>query len=175
MSEAKKNAIPLGTTILRCDPFAHVVKMDKLAYVCDNCFEESHDDEQPFKKCTRCKVAHYCGVKCQKASWRDLHKEECEYLTRVRPNMPTDTARLMARIVLRLRKGGGALAVEAPGGERRRFDDLQSHRREMVKDRGRMEAFDAFFLVVKECFGDATPQKDEMLGEKYVATAMNSV
>ena len=41
----------------------------------------------------------------QKASWRDLHKEECTYLAAVAPRVPTDTARLMARAVIRLRKG----------------------------------------------------------------------
>ena len=41
----------------------------------------------------------------QKTSWKDLHKDECAYLTAVAPRVPTDTARLMARAVIRLRKG----------------------------------------------------------------------
>ena len=102
---------------------------------------------------------------CQKASWKDLHKEECEYLAKVSPNIPTDTVRLMSRIVVRLRKGGGAKTVEAPGGFFRRFDDLESHRKEIVKDSHRTEGFNAFFRVVQECFGDSTPQKDDMLGK----------
>ena len=41
----------------------------------------------------------------QRASWKDLHKDECAYLSAVAPRVPTDTARLMARAVIRLRKG----------------------------------------------------------------------
>ena len=40
-----------------------------------------------------------------------------------------------------------------------------SHRREIVGDSGRIEAFQAFFEVVKKCFGELTPPKDEMLGK----------
>lgn len=25
----------------------------------------------------RCKVSQYCGVACQKAAWKQVHKEEC--------------------------------------------------------------------------------------------------
>ena len=39
-----------------------------------------------------------------------------------------------------------------------------SHRKEIVRDSGRIEAFQAFFEVVKDCFGEFTPPKDEMLG-----------
>jgi SET and MYND domain-containing protein len=95
----------LRTTVLTCEPFAHVVIQDKREFVCDNCFAESENPEEPFKKCTSCKFVHYCSVRCQKASWKDLHREECAYLTRLGPRVPTDTARIMARTVLRLRKG----------------------------------------------------------------------
>ena len=62
-----------GTTILKCDPFCHIVREDKRPSVCDNCFFEVADDdpEVALKKCTQCKVARYCGVRCQ-GSYDDL-------------------------------------------------------------------------------------------------------
>ena len=60
-----------GTTVLRCDPFCHIVKEDRRATVCDNCFAEAATEDEaevnPLKKCTRCKVAWYCGVGCQES------------------------------------------------------------------------------------------------------------
>ena len=61
--------------------------------------------------------------------------------------------------------GGASKTVACPGGVRRRFDDLMSHRKEIVGDSKRIEAFQAFFEVVKNCFGELTPPKDEMLGK----------
>ena len=55
-----------GTTILECEPFCHIVSEVRRATVCDNCFVEvTADAEFPLKKCTRCKVVWYCGVRCQ--------------------------------------------------------------------------------------------------------------
>ena len=64
------NSMKRGTTVLRCDPFCHIVKEDRRATVCDNCFAEANEDEAevPLKKCTRCKVAWYCGVGCQEST-----------------------------------------------------------------------------------------------------------
>ena len=62
------------------------------------------------------------------------------------------------------KKGDASKTVCCPGGVKRRFDDLMSHRKEIVRDSGRIEAFQAFFEVVKDCLGELTPPKDEMLG-----------
>ena len=57
-----------GTTILKCEPFCYIVREDKRPSVCDNCFAEVAEVDDPevaLKKCTQCKVARYCGVRCQ--------------------------------------------------------------------------------------------------------------
>ena len=54
----------------------------------------------------------------QKAAWRDLHKDECTYLAAVAPRVPTDTARLMARAVIRLRKGELQLHMNGVSSDR---------------------------------------------------------
>ena len=72
-----------------------------------------------------CKYVHYCGTACQKAGWtgssnnfKSGHREECAYLRRVSPKFPPDTVRLIARIILRLRCGGGLDVAETPDGSR---------------------------------------------------------
>ena len=70
-----------------------------------------------------CRYVRYCSVTCQKAAWtgsssglKSGHREECAHLQRVTPKIPTDTVRLLARIILRLRCGGGLEVAEIPNG-----------------------------------------------------------
>lgn len=70
--------------------------------------------------------------------------------------------------------GGAVQTVKLPNGSMRRFDDLLSHRKNIVKDSHRIEAFNAFFAVLRECFGpEGTPPKDEVL-EIYGRILINS-
>ena len=53
------------------------------------------------RRCTGCLVVYYCGRSCQKSGWNE-HKGECQNLVKVRPNIPSDSVRLIARIILKL-------------------------------------------------------------------------
>ena len=33
-------------------------------------------------KCSKCNVASYCGVECQRIAWKSHHKRECKLLLR---------------------------------------------------------------------------------------------
>ena len=33
-------------------------------------------------KCSKCHVAFYCGVECQRIAWKSHHKQECKLLHR---------------------------------------------------------------------------------------------
>ena len=33
-----------------------------------------------YKRCSKCKVCHYCSSRCQKAHWQAGHKEDCKYM-----------------------------------------------------------------------------------------------
>jgi hypothetical protein len=46
--------------------------------------------EGKFRKCSRCKAAHYCSVACQKYDWQ-FHKRTCKQF--VAPGMPASLAR----------------------------------------------------------------------------------
>lgn len=81
-----------------------------------------------------------------------LFREECAYLRSISPKVPTDTVRLIARIIIKLRGGGNKTVAVLPDGSRRRFDDLMSHAKEIVRDSCRIRAFEAFFGVLMDCF-----------------------
>ncbi len=70
---------------------------------CDHCLYQT-DKPGQLKKCTGCHYLYYCGRQCQRPSW-PAHRDECAYLRAVSPKVPTDTVRLIARIILRLRNG----------------------------------------------------------------------
>ena len=107
-----------------------------------------------FHRCSGCKTVRYCGSKCQRAGWTGgLHADECKVLKSVAPRTPPDTVRLLARIVLKLKAGGSRVAPDLPDGSQRSFGDLECHSKEVLNDEERMEAFNAYFEVLRQCFG----------------------
>jgi len=85
------------------------------------------------------------------------------YLKKVAPKIPPDTVRLMARIILKLRNGGAKECDVLPDGQQRYFDDLLTHQKEIVRDSSRIEAFQNFYLVLKDCLDKFLPPKSEVL------------
>ena len=69
--------------------------------------------------------------------------------------------------------GGSTEVAKLPDGSCRRFDDLQSHTREIVKDSCRIKAFVCFFGVLQELFRDNIPPKSEVL-DIYGRVLINS-
>lgn len=116
-----------------------------------------------------CKVVYYCEKQgCQKNAWLTYHREECAYLRKVAPNVPTHTVRLMARIILKLRNVEGRRQFDElpdwPEGQNQRyFDDLLSHQKEIVRDPERIEAFHAFYVILQKCLGEKLPPKSDVL------------
>ena len=85
-------------------------------------------------------------------------RDECRALKSVSPRTPPDTVRLIARLVWRLRAGGGREAPHLPAGPdgtkgQRSFEDLMTHSKDVRKDQERMEAFDAYFAVLTQFLG----------------------
>ena len=153
----------IGEEVFRCQPFAHVVSSAFKERICDFCLVSS-SPEKLFKKCSACKLTYFCTVTCQKKAWATYHRDECLYLRKVTPKIPTDTVRLIARVIFKLRQGGRMDRAQLPDGSQRYFEDLMSHQKNIVKDEHRIEAFLSFFAVLQECLGvDNLPPKSEIL------------
>ena len=70
--------------------------------------------------------------------------------------------------------GEGKTEVDIPfNGGKRRFFDLLPHTAEIVRDPPRIEAFQAYYGVLKDCFPVGLPEKDELL-EIYGRVLINS-
>jgi hypothetical protein len=92
----------LGETIVRCEPFAHAVHENHRESVCDSCLMSSGSSS--LQLCAACKNVLYCGRECQRAAWKEAHREECRFF-REGGRFHLVTARLIARIVVKLRAG----------------------------------------------------------------------
>lgn len=42
------------------------------------CFRTERHDQPQFARCSRCKVAIYCGRECQRKDWTERHKQVCK-------------------------------------------------------------------------------------------------
>ncbi|KYO23857.1 histone-lysine N-methyltransferase SMYD3-like [Alligator mississippiensis] len=65
------------------------------------CFHGQQFRNEDLLRCSQCKIARYCGKRCQKEDWQD-HKRECKCLKSIEPNIPPDSVRLVGRIVFKL-------------------------------------------------------------------------
>lgn len=78
-------------------------------------------------KCTGCQYVYYCNRHCQKSAWK-IHKSECKNMKRCQPLTLPDTARLMARIIIKLRDGQGSEKGYYLTDRYRTFNDLMSRK-----------------------------------------------
>ena len=111
--------------MLRCLPFAHVVALESRETVCDGCMRVA--SETIYQKCSGCKAVYYCTVDCQRNAWVNYHRKECKCLRKVSPKIPTDTVRLMARIIFKLQEGELKTFATLPDGTKRYLEDLMTH------------------------------------------------
>ena len=95
------------------------------------------------------------------------HRHECQYLRKVNPNIPTDTPRLMARVIFRLRQGAMRDAATLPDGSQRYFEDLMTHQKSIVRDAQRIEAFQNFYAVLEDCFSGMNLENIKSIGFFY--------
>ncbi|CAM4648661.1 unnamed protein product [Leuciscus chuanchicus] len=86
-----------GEVIHSCEAFAFCIAKDFLKTTCQSCLKRG----QSLSRCSQCKTARYCSIQCQKQAWLD-HKRECKCLQRLQPRIPTDSVRLVARIIFKL-------------------------------------------------------------------------
>ncbi|XP_071802514.1 histone-lysine N-methyltransferase SMYD3-like [Asterias amurensis] len=113
--------VKAGCLLLTEEPFEFVVKNGERGYYCDQCLAKRDDI---LHKCSACRFAYYCNRDCQRAAWSS-HKLECEGISRVTPNVPSDHVRLMSRLS-RKRKKQPAATVNGSVTFPTHIDHLQS-------------------------------------------------
>lgn len=99
-----------GAVIISEKPFAYTLNVRNADRLCHTCLKESPN----LSTCSRCKEVSYCSSECQKADRVD-HTKECQSICKVKPHVPTQTMRLMLRVIRRLdresQKGDGSVCA----------------------------------------------------------------
>lgn len=154
-----KKEIPQGGIILEENPFVYILCSKFRTERCDYCFKKG----QP-SKCSGCQYTYYCGRACQKGGW-SVHKLECQYLKQIRPKILPDAARMLARLIKILEKGGHNTRSFYSDKKYRKFKDLMSHYPNLKNDNSRMEHFSSLYGVLYEFFrGESLPNSAELMG-----------
>jgi SET and MYND domain-containing protein len=83
-----------GVELIVSEPLVHVICSHWRGFHCDWCTET-----KSLKKCSRCKFVFYCSKECQKSDW-EFHKIECKGISSISPQVPTDTVRLILRLLV---------------------------------------------------------------------------
>ncbi|KAF4520169.1 hypothetical protein B566_EDAN008987 [Ephemera danica] len=156
-------AVKKGDVILTCKPFAFVLKSDNQGKRCDFCFKLK-SESVTLPRCSKCQFVHYCGPNCQRQAWAD-HASECAGFKKVAPRIVPDAARLMGKIIMKLRRGGDQEKGQISSTKFRVFKDLMSHYSDVKKDALRMEHYESLVVVLSSFLGaDKLPNSAELLG-----------
>ncbi|XP_062857190.1 N-lysine methyltransferase SMYD2-B [Trichomycterus rosablanca] len=92
-------AYRVGELLFACPAFSHVLSVSERGHTCEHCFAR----KEGLSKCGKCKKAFYCNVECQKGDW-PMHKLECSSMCTFGEKWcPTETVRLVARIINKLK------------------------------------------------------------------------
>ncbi|KAL0276279.1 UNVERIFIED_CONTAM: hypothetical protein PYX00_003885 [Menopon gallinae] len=148
-----------GTLLLTEQPFAYILAGKLHDKRCAYCFASSE-----LRKCSGCSYAHYCDRDCQKKGWY-FHKEECANIKRLEPQVIPDAVRMLARLIIKLQKGGAHERSFYTHSKFRVFKDLMSHYNEIKNDIKKMEHFMCLHEALQAYLGaDNLPNSAELLG-----------
>ena len=99
--------------------YTAIINFKRHNRICSGCKAERRKTEAPFKCCSDCRMASYCGETCQRKSWLS-HKESCERDEAELGKM-TPTGRAVLRWI-RLKKG--AVLAKLSGMQKRTLRQL---------------------------------------------------
>ncbi|KAG1927305.1 N-lysine methyltransferase SMYD2-B isoform X1 [Pimephales promelas] len=92
-------AYAVGELLFSCPAYSYVLSVNERGLICEQCFTR----KKGLARCGKCKKAFYCNVNCQKKNW-SMHKLECHAMCTFGESWcPSETVRLVARIIARLR------------------------------------------------------------------------
>lgn len=149
-----------GSLLLEEKPFIQVLSSDLKAIRCDHCYSDGD-----LLRCSGCAYVRYCDASCQKAEWPN-HKTECTRLRKLPSNRELpNAARLMAKIIMKLKRGGDAEKGFFGKTKFRMFKDLMSHYSDMKNDPKRVEHAMSLYGVLADFLGaDNLPNYPEFVG-----------
>ncbi|XP_017770088.1 PREDICTED: histone-lysine N-methyltransferase SMYD3 isoform X2 [Nicrophorus vespilloides] len=157
-----------GTVLIKEEPFVYILSSKVHSQYCDNCFKKGK-----LLKCSNCQYVYYCGRDCQREAW-SVHKPECSNIKRTLPRVLPDAARLLARLIRKLQKGGDLVKSYYSEGNFRMFKDLMSHYTDLKENSKKMEHFVSLYGVLHEFFGGVgLPNSAELMG-MYGRMCVNS-
>ncbi|XP_056009715.1 histone-lysine N-methyltransferase SMYD3-like [Ostrea edulis] len=140
-----ENMVEAGALLCVSEPFVHVLANKEHEFRCEYCMERA----DTLKRCSACGTMKYCSITCQKADWF-IHKKECPCLKRIQPNVPTDSTRLLLRLVIRFTD---SCLSQGSRGElvlRRSFSALMSHEKEIQSDGKRCEQLSQHLFTLQK-------------------------
>ncbi|CAI6365129.1 unnamed protein product [Macrosiphum euphorbiae] len=157
--DKKRKGYKRGDTILIDKPFVHALKSTFKNEKCDYCYSEDN-----LSRCSGCQYILYCNRTCQKLSWTE-HKRECARMKKMYPKILPDAARIMSKILIKLKNGGSTEKGYYTSNRSRTFKDLMSHYPDLKEDAHRLEHFSTLYEVLKEYMGEVNlPNAVELLG-----------
>ncbi|KAJ3991212.1 hypothetical protein F5050DRAFT_1581798 [Lentinula boryana] len=124
-----KLPVRAGNVIFVTKPYAAALSTPSLSSHCSSCFALS--STSLLRRCTKCRIAHYCDFTCQTNDWA-IHKLECTSLQKwfkAAPSSdiapPSDAVRCLSRVLWRTQKRGSD-TIQA-----REIANMQSHRKSL--------------------------------------------
>ncbi|XP_038617029.1 histone-lysine N-methyltransferase SMYD3 isoform X1 [Tachyglossus aculeatus] len=114
-----------GDLLFRSEPLAYTVCRGSADGLCEHCLQRNEN----LLRCSRCKVARYCGSVCQKQAWQD-HKRECSCLQSSKPRFPPDSVRLLGKVVFKLLR-----ETSCPSEKLYSFSELESNIKNLSEEK----------------------------------------
>ncbi|KAK9498342.1 hypothetical protein O3M35_002996 [Rhynocoris fuscipes] len=149
-----------GTSIHTEKPFVHVLSSNLRDIRCDNCYAQCE-----LLKCSACHYVKYCDKNCQKSAW-NLHRSECNGFSKLPASKEVpNTARILCRLIYKLKKGGDQEKGNYDKNKFRFFKDLMSHYSDIKEDNRRMEHTISLYGLLKDLIGEGSlPNFSEFTG-----------
>ncbi|ROL50914.1 N-lysine methyltransferase SMYD2-B [Anabarilius grahami] len=123
-------AYGVGELLFSCPAYSYVLSVNERGLICEQCFTR----KKGLAKCGKCKKAFYCNVNCQKKNW-PMHKLECHAMCTFGENWcPSETVRLVARIIARLRDQ----KERSPSEKLLLLKDMEAHTEELDNEKREM-------------------------------------
>ncbi|XP_047481378.1 histone-lysine N-methyltransferase SMYD3-like isoform X1 [Penaeus chinensis] len=157
-----KRNVKKGEVVLTSEPFVYAVAGAHRLIYCDQCLASSQ--KKALYTCPNCQFLRYCSKDCERKA-SDIHRFECPALKRMAPDYPTESVRLLARLIFILRNGGEKKVEKFSEKEGRKFRDLMNHYSDIKVRKDYMNDVEKMIKDLKAYIGESfLPNESDFLG-----------